>query len=241
MSLGLKNNPASNFQAVLFDLDDTLYPEHEYVLSGFAAVGEFLSLKYRTGLSSGEILQIEVKLLADGRDNLFDRLLEKMGIFSPALVATLVHVYRSHRPNLSFFSDVVPAFKALRKAGVHLGVITDGKATVQRNKMEALGLFNLVDVVICTDDLLAGCVKPSTIPFEIALNYLRVPPAAAIYVADDLSKDFIGPRHLGMGTLRIDRGLPFPLQPKTDFPENYKADATCRDLDEVLTYLLTRR
>lgn len=227
-------------RAVLLDLDDTLYPEREYVISGINAVSDFLisctDLDLR--MRRGEIVKQFVELLNEERGELFDRMLYRLGHHSSSLLSTLIHVYRAHHPSLALFGDVLPSFNRLKEAGIRLGIVTDGKATVQRKKIDALGLMEQVDTVICSDDLLAGCGKPSTVPFEVALCYLHIPPEAAVYIGDDLSKDFIGPRRLGMGTIRIDRGLPYPLQPHTDFPIHHQADFLCRDLNQATALLL---
>jgi len=232
---------ASRPRAVLLDLDDTLYPEREYVISGINAVSEFLASRadLHLRIGSGEIARQCIGLLDEGRGELFDRLLVRLGVSSPSLLGTLVHVYRAHQPRLALFSDVAQSLDRLKRAGILLGIVTDGKATVQRKKIEALALGELVATAICSDDLLAGCGKPSKVPFEVALGYLQVPPEAAVYIGDDLSKDFIGPRGLGMGTIRIAREHPHPLQPRSDFPEAHQADAVCRDLRAAADLLLS--
>lgn len=226
-------------RAVLLDLDDTLYPERQYVISGINAVSDFLASRSDLGLRMGrnEIASQLVELLNDGRGELFDRMLHRLGLNS-SLLSTLVHVYRAHLPTLALFNDVLPALGRLKKAGILLGIVTDGKATVQRRKIEALALMGRMETAICSDDLLAGCGKPSTVPFEVALCYLQIPPEAAVYIGDDLSKDFLGPKGLGMGSIRLDRELPHPLQPRTDFPQSHQADAVCKDLSEAVTLLL---
>lgn len=232
-------NSGKPIRAVFLDVDDTLYPERDYVISGIDAVSEFLASHsdVTLGVEKKDISARLLTLLDEKRGDLFDRMRNLLGFQTPS-VSTLVHVYRTHRPTLSLCSDVVPALDRLTKAGIRLGIITDGKATVQRKKIEALGLGQLVETIICSDDLLAGSGKPSTVPFEVALCYLQVTPDEAIYIGDDLSKDFIGPRRLGMRTIRIDRSLPHPLQPRTDFPESHQADITCRDLSEAAGWLL---
>jgi FMN phosphatase YigB (HAD superfamily) len=119
-----------------------------------------------------------------------------------------------------------------------VALVTDGKATVQRNKISALALESWLDAVICTDDLLDGATKPSPRPFEVAANRLQTTPTHAAYVGDDTSKDFLGPRALGMRTVRLDRRLPFPLQSCHDFPTAYLPHVTFANLDDAATWLL---
>jgi putative hydrolase of the HAD superfamily len=95
----------------------------------------------------------------------------------------------------------------LREKGISLGIITDGLALVQRNKLNALQLDSMVDVIICTDAMGREYWKPSEIPFLAALESLGgVSPRDAVYVADDVKKDFIAPRELGMSSIRIASG-----------------------------------
>jgi putative hydrolase of the HAD superfamily len=223
---------------VLLDLDDTLYPEHDYLLSGIRAVARFAAT--RLGREAEDLDQSFHELLKEpeGRAELFDRLLRRFNAWSPGLVATLVHVYRTHEPELSPCMDVIPALLSLRGTGRRIGLVSDGPATVQRLKLKALGLVDWFDVVVFTDDLPPGCRKPSQIPFLVAAEALRTPPRSLAYIADDPAKDFLAPRQLGMRTIRVNRRLPHALQSGTSFPETHLADFTASDLKEALDNLL---
>ena len=224
-------------QAVLLDLDDTLYAERSYLIGGIEAVADYLSA--RVAQSRTELVERTLQLLAAGRAQLFDRLLATLDLESPAITDAVIHVYRTHRPCLAPFGDVMPALQRLRAAGVGLGLVTDGKSVVQHNKISALGLERWLDVIVCTDDLLEGTAKPSPRPFAVALSRLQAAPDRAIYIGDDTAKDFLGPRALGMGTIRLDRKLPFPLQPHHDFSDKHLAHAICGDLEEAVRCLLS--
>jgi putative hydrolase of the HAD superfamily len=62
-----------------------------------------------------------------------------------------------------------------------------------------------VDVIVLTAELPVGWQKPDPRPFEVALGRLESRPEAAIYVADNCRKDFVGPRRIGMKTIRVRR------------------------------------
>jgi putative hydrolase of the HAD superfamily len=214
--------------AVLFDLDDTLYPEREYVLSGYRAVAWFAGSRY--GRSARDVESLLVRRLEQhGRAGAFDALARTLG--QPEAVPALLHVYRTHRPRIRPYPDVRPALARLRERGVRLGVVTDGKATVQHYKLEALGLEEHFDVVVASDDI--DTAKPAAEPFEVACTRLGSVPGDAVYVGDDPAKDFVGPRGLGMATIRVDRGWPHPLQHRRDFPPDLHADETVADLTAV--------
>lgn len=222
---------AERIRGVILDLDDTLYPEREYLLSGIRAVIEFGARRLRM---PPEALQREFDLLlaeAEGRNALFDRLLRRFDAWSPGLAATLVHVYRTHKPQLYPCPDVIPELRTLKRAGCLLGMVTDGPATVQRAKLEALEVASFFDALVFTDDLPPGCRKPSVVPFIVAAEMLGLRVQDCAYVADDPAKDFIGPRELGMRTVRVNRSLPHPLREQSEFPESQEADVVLAGLE----------
>ena len=223
-------------RAVLCDLDDTLYPERQYLESGIAAVAAFLAPRLER--EARELERISLRLLAAGREQLFDRLLHELGAYREALVAAAVHVYRTHSPLLQACADVPRALKRLRAAGCRLALVSDGKATVQHAKFAALGLASLFEAVVCTDDLPGAASKPSPLGFEVALEHLGIAAQDACYLADDGAKDFLGPRALGMVSIRIDRGLPFPLAARSPMPASHAADHVVNDLSQAADWLL---
>ena len=226
---------------VILDLDDTLYPERDFLLSGMRAVSAFASRKL--AVPEDIVLQLLDTLLAapEGRNQLFDRLLRHFDAWTPGLAATLVHVYRTHEPHLQACADVTPALRELREAGFRLGLVTDGPSTVQRAKFRALGLASLFDALVFTDDLPPGGRKPSVVPFRVIAELLGVPVRSCTYIADDPSKDFLGPRELGMRSVRIRRSLAFPLQAQADFPASHEADVIIDSLRDIVKRLAPPR
>lgn len=194
----------AKLQAVLFDLDNTLYPEEEFVTGGFRAVAEFLA-KYKNGDADTLQKRMLHLLHAQGRRRVFNTLLAELNLDSPVWLRTLVLLYRSHRPAVQLFPGVEVALAGLKARGLRLGLVTDGAASVQRRKIAALDLDRHMDVIVCTDELGAGCAKPSTVPFEVALTLLGVASNQAAYLADDTSKDFAGPNRLGIQSVQVGR------------------------------------
>jgi putative hydrolase of the HAD superfamily len=190
--------------AVLFDLDDTLYPERQFVDGGFRAVAGFLA--GRMGRPAPALAERLWELhRRDGRGRLFNTLLTEIGLGDDAdLVLACLMVYRSHRPSLEPFEGAEVAIADLGDAGVRTGVVSDGHAAVQRRKLEGLGgLANRFDVVVMTDELGAAHAKPSPVPFRVACRVLDVATDRSIYVANDPRKDFRGAREAGLATIRM--------------------------------------
>ena len=193
-------------KAVLFDLDNTLYPEIEFVKSGFRAVAHYLSSRHY--LDREALVERMLGILdREGRGKIFDTLLRDLDMYSEETVRLLVFLYRSHCPTIPLYDETLPTLSLLREKGFRLGVITNGMASVQRSKVRALGIADLFNVIIYTDEIGRDYWKPSTVPYQIALNLLDVEPAEGIYVGNDLAKDFLGANTLGMSTIQLKRSM----------------------------------
>lgn len=183
-------------RGVIFDLDDTLYGEKQYVKSGFDAVGKYL-----------------------GRDNAVDKLWHNFELGKVALDTYLeeigqmdkkvecLHVYREHVPNISLYEGVKDLIEQLISKGIKVGIITDGRPNGQRNKLSALGLNDIIDDIIITDELGGEQFrKPCDIAFRIMQRKWRIPFENIVYVGDNFNKDFQAPKQLGMQWMFINNG-----------------------------------
>lgn len=175
-------------KGVVFDLDDTLYPEKEYVKSGYRAVAKFLG---------DESLSDKMwKYFEEGKAAV-DECLKELG--KDNLKEECLKVYRTHRPDIRLYDGVAELVRNLKNRGIKVGIITDGRPEGQRNKISALGLESLASDIIITDEL--GGVqfrKPCDIAFRIMAERWKLPYEEMVYVGDNAEKDFHAPRQLGM-------------------------------------------
>lgn len=199
-------------QAIVFDLDDTLYLEEDYVLSGFAAVARWVDSEYAVPHSQG--LDALVKLYRQGvRGDTFNQWLDQLQLVK-CPVEKLVDVYRSHRPTLRPHEEAVDLLTQLATK-FKLGLISDGYWQVQRNKLDALELARFFGAVVFSDEFGRSCWKPHIRPYQEIANRLAIIPQSAVYVADNPEKDFIGARQAGWKSIRIrhPNGLYSGLEP----------------------------
>ena len=185
---------------MVFDLDDTLFPEAAYVASGFRAVGAALAREH--GVEGFGALAAAVAA-AGARGDVFDEALRRAGV--PAddarrLVPWCVAEYRGHRPDIALFPEARAALDRLR-GRVKLGVLTDGWLVAQQQKVAALGVADLVDAVVFSDAFGRAHWKPSEVPYRAVAEALGVAHAGCVYVADNPAKDFITARALGWRTV----------------------------------------
>ncbi len=189
--------------AVIFDLDDTLYPERAYAFSGFAAVASAFS----DVLSDPSETTAQLTALFDtpDRPRVFDALLQARGLGSdPTLSGRMVEVYREHVPTIQLHPDADAVLTRVR-GKYKLGIITDGRVSTQTLKLEALGLRQRVDRAIITSESGADFAKPHPLAFERMAEALGVKAEECVYVADNATKDFIAPNELGWLTVKIVR------------------------------------
>jgi putative hydrolase of the HAD superfamily len=220
--------------AVVFDLDDTLFPERDYAFSGLAAVAQAFPDELGDPAAS---LPAMCRLFdTEHRSRIFNQRLAERGRSADAkLIQQMIEAYRAHRPILRLHDDADRCLSRLR-GRVKLGLITDGPAAVQRAKIEALCLEPRMDAVILTDELGAGMGKPHTMSFERIAESLAVAASRCIYVADNPAKDFLAPNRLGWGTVRIVRsdGIYRDQHPPSGGSAQRRID-TLDQLDALLT------
>jgi putative hydrolase of the HAD superfamily len=192
-------------EAVVFDLDDTLYDEIDYCRSGFRSVSQFLA-KSGGILCPTDVFDCLWRHFSQGnRDRTFNAAMDELGVqFDKRLIAQLVQVYRSHRPDIQLPPESARTLEAL-KATYTLALLTDGFLPAQRLKVQALGLEPCFSTMVFTEELGRSCWKPSPAGFEWLVEHLGIPANRMVYVADNESKDFIAPNRLGMYTIQIAR------------------------------------
>lgn len=190
-------------EAVIFDLDDTLYRERRYALSGFAAVSRELSARY--GIGAHDAFRILARALRSGRRQQgFQDLCERYAL-DYAEVPRLVHLSRMHRPRLRLPRVTSDVLATVRRAQP-TAVLTNGLPSVQVRKVAALGLEPLVDCVVYASEHGTGLGKPDPAPFLAVCARLGVHPRECVFVGNDPATDIAGARAVGMKTIRIGRG-----------------------------------
>lgn len=222
--------------AIILDLDDTLYPEREYVDGGFQAAAR--AAEPELGPVDATVAELWTLFAGRPRAGVFNELLLARGQTDDApLVQRMVHAYRTHLPRLQLFPDVPPALS--RWCGVHpLGLITDGRPEGQRAKLAALGMASFFDQVIVTDEWGTEFRKPHHRAFIEMTRRLGVPAARCVYVGDNPAKDFLAPSQLGWLTVRVLRpGALYACMPAPPDGAPRLVISTLDDLDEHLAGL----
>lgn len=185
---------------VVFDVDDTLYLERDYVVSGYNAVGQWVA----EWLSIPDFAERCLILLERGhRGEIFDSVLRECGqVATPQLIAGLVELYRAHSPEIKLTPDAEEVLTQIHRCWP-IAIITDGPVLSQTRKCEALGLTSIAQPLVLTDILGSGFRKPHKAAFKYVAS--RIETKQFVYVGDNPAKDFAAPKQLGWITVRVRR------------------------------------
>ncbi len=189
-------------ECLVFDLDDTLYPEGQYVIPRLESVAGHLQQHFGYSYDfRGELIR---GYKANITGNLFNVVLSKAGInVDKQYIDKLVKIYRSGHLDLTCYPDVIPALEYWCER-LYLGLVTDGNPNSQRSKIDALDISGFFHEIIITAELSPKAVKPSPKPFKILQDKLGL-KGNAMYVGDNPELDVPGCRKLGWATARIIR------------------------------------
>ena len=191
-------------KAVVFDLDDTLISEKEYIKSGYRHIAGII--EDRLAMDKNQVFDDLMSLFKVSPLNVFNRLYDKYQIeYSKEMILDLVKEYRGHFPDIQFYDDVLPCLSELKRSGLKVGIITDGYAIAQRQKLKAIQADEYFDEVIVTDELGREYWKPHPKAFELMKEKFRVNFDEMIYVGDNPEKDFYISKTYPIKTVRIIR------------------------------------
>lgn len=198
----------NKIKAVFFDIDDTLY---DSTLQTEMVRRNAIKAMIEAGLDIGEEDGLEalkdiVKEFGSNYQYHFDELLKKFGYDeNPRIIAAGIVAY--HTTKLAYlvpFADTIPTLLALRDKGYKLGIITDGVAVKQWEKLIRLGLQHFFHAVVISEEIKKE--KPDVEIFRLAAERIGCKPEETAMVGDRLDKDILGANRAGMVTIQIVKG-----------------------------------
>jgi len=181
----------NNNTHIVFDLDDTLYKEINFVKSAYIYINSYINFRFNLDLSNN------IKKCLDGEVNFFDLINSKLYPDQSFPIEKYLELYRFHYPQISFSHDTTVFLKTILSHNIDFSIITDGRSISQRNKIKALGLYDLVKNIIISEE--TGFEKPHLNNFKLLERIY--PDKKLVYIADNTSKDFLAPNLLNWNTI----------------------------------------
>jgi putative hydrolase of the HAD superfamily len=136
--------------------------------------------------------------------------LDSLGRSDPALAATIATAFAARRrARMRLFPDALACLSSWRAGGVRLGLVTNGDASQQRDKLARHALEEYFEVIVIEGEF--GHGKPDERVYRHALHVLGARAADTMMVGDHLEFDVAGAQAMGMKGIWIDRagtGLP---------------------------------
>lgn len=188
-----------NFMIMIFDLDDTLYREIDYVKSGFRAVSIYLFETFGWPVC-GTQMEMLTGLRNNGRGEIFDRILKDHGVFTKTLVKRCINVYRNHMPDIYLDSAAERVLGNIKKKPY---LVTDGHKVVQSNKIHSLNIKERFEKIYITHRYGLRYEKPHLHCFELIKLRENCSWTDMCYVADNPRKDFVNLNSVGVYTIRV--------------------------------------
>jgi putative hydrolase of the HAD superfamily len=193
-------------QGVVFDLDDTLYDQRQYLQGAFGAAAAYLC--GRLDLEEDSILEglLEIsRKKGSGSGKIIDDFVASAGGSADGeVVGRAVDAFVSFAPKeLLLYRESREVLEWLKGRGVRLGLLTDGRPQTQRAKIDALCISGYFDAIVLSDEYGRDRRKPDALPYEHVLHGLGIGPDECVFVGDNPKKDFVGARKLGIRTVRV--------------------------------------
>ncbi len=208
-----------NYRGVVFDVDDTLYLERDYVRSGFTFLDEWAFEQ----LGIQEFGARCFRLFEQGdRQTIFDVVLDEFKVVkSPELLGELVSAYRNHKPSIELTADSRIALDSLCETR-RIAFLTGGPVESQKAKVAALGLEKFSSDIVFSGISGPEYDKPHPSSWQKMQEIIDLPAGSLIYIGDNPKKDFEAPLELGWGAARIRRigSLNFDAETPTSIPES---------------------
>lgn len=215
-----------NKVVVVFDLDDTIYKEIDFLESAYQEIAE--TIAPIVGVQPNELSDKMFQLYQEG-ENVFEYLTNKYSL--PYNMNDLLQKYREHYPKIQLKDEHKEILEGLKARNITIGILTDGRSITQRNKIKALGLYDYVmpnDIIISEE---FGYGKPSVEGYEHFMK--SYPDASYFYIGDNPKKDFIAPNRLGWTTICLrDNGK--NIHKQMEASHEAKAKFVINELTEIL-------
>lgn len=202
---------------VVFDLDDTLYKEIDFLKSAYKEIALMLS-EEKTELY--EAIYISMLSAYYTKQNAFKKVLNEFCIKTHT-ISDLLNLYRRHKPNIKLDSETRVVLQSLKSMHIPIGIITDGRSIQQRNKLQALGVASYMSHIIISEEF--GSEKPNPANYKYYHDFYK---GHFFYIGDNPKKDFIAAKALGWTTICLlnkgDNIHPQNFNISSDYLPNYR-------------------
>lgn len=170
---------------IVFDLDDTLYSEIDFLTSAYREIVCTLNP------GDKDLIINEMCSLYNRGGNPFEYLIQRLPKHN-LTIEKLLSLYRNHLPDIPLRPGALDLLKMIKVKGGKIGIITNGRSITQRNKIKSLKISPYIDELVISEE--RGFAKPDENIY--ALISEKYPSHTFYYFGDNNEIDFLAPKKL---------------------------------------------
>jgi putative hydrolase of the HAD superfamily len=175
----------ADFTVVIFDLDNTLYNETDYLFPAYNAIANYAAAKDGVNVNDAEFFLVST-FQKDGRNKLLDRFVSTFNLKKSGL-DDFLRIMRTHNPGnkIKLFPPVKKILEVCIQKQIDIAVVTNGNPEQQWNKVGCIdweGHFTQLTFVFA-DEIER---KPSPKPILFVLEKFNARPEQTLFIGDDL-------------------------------------------------------
>ena len=173
----------SEYTAIIFDLDNTLYEEKDYLNAAYSAIGHWVFSQNKNQTAILYAIWLQQNFEKHGRQGLFNRFLEQFEL-SSELLPGMLQILRSVqiKTPLNLYPELYALPEKITRSDIKYFIVTNGNPEQQLNKIRQINWEKLV----ITECILASNSKPKPAPdalVGICTHYAYL-PSEVLFVGD---------------------------------------------------------
>jgi len=216
------------FEAVLFDLDDTLH-DRSKTLSKFIDI--FIK-KYAYTMDYASISRIKDIICEidfhgyKPREEMFNELQNRVSWKIKPDISDLLSFWNSEFPKCAEpAKNLYSVLEYILSINIKMGIVTNGYSEIQNIKIDKLDLRKYMETIIISEEV--GVRKPDSEIFDIALSRINSTKEKTLFIGDNPANDIKGAIDAGLMTVWLSYG-------KMWSEENYTPKYIVKEIHEII-------
>lgn len=179
---------------LFIDLDDTLFNEIDFVISGYNHIYKWILKNLNLDIQ----YKPNKKDIINNIENHIQTFIKK-NYFQEKYSAKFIKLMREHKPDISLSNSNLKKLKVISKTFKNLVLVTNGRSISQRNKLQSLNIKMFFKEILISEEF--GFKKPDKIFYEKLIEKYK--NYNLIFIGDNIDIDLITPINKGLKTILI--------------------------------------
>lgn len=178
-------NEIYDFEIVIFDLDNTIFNEDDYLISAYLEIAEFVASRTNNFSKSVLFSYLKREYYLNGRCNLFDKFKRRFNLTNIE-TEDILQILRTLRivPKLTIYNKIYSLLLKLQNNKTNICIATNGNKVQQQNKINNIEWGEIDISKIKKYFAIDYLPKPSPLVILGILNDFALSHDNAIFVGD---------------------------------------------------------